>query len=328
MLVAAVPNFPPGSTNARYSIIHANPGLAAVDIYLVAAGTSLGSVAAQGNISFGPTPATFQVAPQTLRLYLTPAGDPNTVLFESTDIAVETGTDNVLVVHDTGGQTPVSLAVTEVGTTALRINQQGMGALLRVVQGADDRLARDIVLDDGTTPLFASQSFGELSGYVPVSSEQHTLKLTPVGAPGTEESTVELFPLAGRYYTVVFAGDSTDGILGRVVIEDPRPIVQQASLYFTNAAGLFDLVLVHILPPGGDPTQVLPRIGFGAPDASSRQSLIPGDYEITVQDEETQAILAGPELVTLAEKGVYGVLLLNSADSVTIDFEYFYDFPP
>jgi hypothetical protein len=42
-------------------------------------------------------------------------------------------------------------------------------------------------------------------------------------------------------------------------------------------------------------------------------------------DQVTFAIVAGPLPVTLADEGLYGVLLLNAADNVTVDFEYFYD---
>ena len=329
ILQVSVPNFPAASTSARYSVIHAFPAQGALDVYVVAAGTPLGSVAAQGSISFGPIPATFEVAPQTLRLYLTPAGDPNTVLFESTDLSATAGADSVLVVHDTGGQTPVSLGVSSVGSATLRLPQQGANALVRVVQGVDDRLARDVILDDAvTTPLFSSQAFGEFSPYAPVSQGQHTLNLTPVGAPATEESSVEFAPLAGRYYSAIFAGDTTNGINGLVAVEDPRPIVKQASVSFANAAGLFGNLRLFIVPPGTDITRAFPRPIFAAPYFSAGLALAPGDYEITVQDDATLAILVGPKPVTLAEKGVYGVLLLNAADNVTIDLEYFYDFAP
>lgn len=330
LLVSVLPNLPAGSANARYSIIDAHPTQGAMDVYLVAAGTPLGSVAPQGNVSFGPTAATIQIAPQVLRLYLTPAGDPNTVLFESTDFTAEAGSDHYFVVHATGGQTPVDFAVSEITGSGLRISRQGEGALLRVVQAIDDRVARDVILDaETTTPLFSAQPFGELSTYVPVTaSVQHTLKLTPVATPGTEEETVTFTPLAGRYYTVIFAGDTTGGIEGRIMIEDPRRIVGQSSLFAINAAGLFDLLLIYVLPPGGDINTAFPR--FALPTAeytAQRAPLVPGNYEITVQDEDTEAVVAGPVPVTLADRGLYGVLMLNAADNVTVELRHFYDIP-
>ena len=331
LLVSAVPNLAPGFADARYSIIDAHPTQGAMDVYLVAAGTPLASVVPQGTVSFGPTPATFQVTPQPLRLYLTPAGDPTTVLFESVDLnSVEAGSDHYLVVHATGGQTPVDFAVSEIVGSGLRISQQGVGALLRVVQGVDDRIARDVILDEETTtPLFSAQAFGELSGYVPISAGvSHQLKLTPVGSPGTEEATVDITPLAGRYYTVVFAGDSTGGITGRSLVEDPRRIVGQSSLYVINAAGLFDLLYFYILPPGGNINTAFPRATLGAPDFTfQRIAFAPNAYELTVQDGETLAVVAGPVPLTLAERGVYGLIVLNAADSVTVDLQYFYDTP-
>jgi hypothetical protein len=233
-------------------------------------------------------------------------------------------------VHATGGQTAVDFAVTEVGNASLRINQHGAGALLRVVQGVDDRLARDVILDTETsTPLFSAQPFGELSAYVPVTSAEHTLTLTPAGVPGTEEVTIDFFPLPGRYYTAIFAGDITDGIRGRVMIEDTRPISGQASLFIINAAGLYDLLLTYVLPPGSDINQFFPRVGLFAPDyTAQRVPLVPADHEITVQVDETKAVVAGPVTMTLAERGVYGILMLNAADNLTVDLQHFYDIPP
>jgi hypothetical protein len=158
-----------------------------------------------------------------------------------------------------------------------------------------------------------------------VSAGQHTLKLTPVGAPGTEEETLEFTPLPARYYLGVFAGDTTDGINGVIVLEDPRRIVQQASLYLVDAAGMFGTLIVYILPPGSDITRSFPSAALSAPGSSGRLSIAPGDYEITVQNPVTLAVVAGPIPITLAEEGLYGVLLLNAADNVTVDLEYFYD---
>jgi len=330
LLVTAVPNLPAGTTTARYSIIAAHPTQGDMDAYLVAPGTPLSSVIPQGNLSFGPTAATFEVAPQTLRLYLTPAGDPATVLFESADLLVAAGSDHYFVVHATGGQTPVDFAVSEITSTGLRLSRQGESALLRVVQGVDDRMARDILLDTDTmTPLFSAQAFGELSTYVPVTaSVEHTLKVTPVGTPGTEEESISFTPLAGRYYTVIFAGDTTGGITGRVMIEDPRRIVGQSSLYVINAAGLFDLLLVYVQSPGTVINPALLRAALPAPEYTvQRIPLVPGAHEITVQVAATNAVVAGPVPVTFADRGLYGMLMLNAADNVTVDLQHIYDIP-
>jgi hypothetical protein len=32
--------------------------------------------------------------------------------------------------------------------------------------------------------------------------------------------------------------------------------------------------------------------------------------------------------MTLAERGVYGILMLNAADNLTVDLQHFYDIPP
>ena len=318
--------FDAASSNARVTVIGAHPSVGPVDIYLQPTGTLLPGVLANGSVSFGNTASTFTVAPQTSHLYLTPAGDPNTILFESVDATFNAGTDTVLVIHATGGQVPSDIGVSRTAGTALPVTELGLGSMLRVVQGIDDRLDRDFVLDgDTATPLFTSQPFGVISSYAPLTAATHTLTLTPAGAPATVERSIDFTPLAGRNYIGAFAGDTTNGIEASVFIENQRRIVRQASLSFLNIAGLYNSLYIYIRPPGTDISTVLPTLEIAAPGIAPR-ALAPGDYEVTVQDSVTDAILAGPVPITVAAEGIYGILLSNNADSVTVQVDYFYDF--
>jgi len=317
------------STTAQYTVVHAHPSLAAVDVYMVAAGTPLAGVAPQGSTGFGPMPATFEVTPATYRLHLTPAGDPATVLYESVDIDVTVGSDNVIVISDPGGLGTTSIDVTRVGGGTSRIPQLGLGSEVRVVQSVDDRLDRDLILDGDTAmPFLQMLPFGQLSGYLPVTAETHDLVLTPVGAPGTGEANVEFAPVPGRYYTGLFAGDSSSGVAGRVFAEDRRPIHEHAMLRVMNGAGLFGDLEIFVEPPGTDLSTVLPQLFFGAPNISPRLAVVPGTYEVTVRNPDTLSILAVSPPLALDEGGIYGVLMLNAANNSTVDLDYFYDFPP
>jgi hypothetical protein len=301
-----------------------------VDVYVVAPGTLLSSAVKQGTVSYGPNPAIFEVTPLVYRLYLTPPGDPNTILFESVDQGAVAGGNEILVVSSAGGLGPRDVIVSSLsGGGATRISEAGLSSEIRVVQGIDDRLDRDIIFDGNTaSPLFPVQSFGQISAYVPVTTDQHQLTLTPVATPGTIEATVSAATVSALSYLAVFAGDSVNGIFANVFREDKRPITGQATLRVVGAAGLFGVVDVFVLPPGSDINTSDPRARLSAPDISPRLAVIPGDYEITVQELDTATIVAGPEPVTLAADGVYGVLLLNSAGGSTVDLQYFYDFIP
>ncbi len=50
-----------------------------------------------------------------------------------------------------------------------------------------------------------------------------------------------------------------------------------------------------------------------APNATPSVPITPGDWEMTIRDTETQAVLAGPVSVTFVGGGVYGFLFTNAA---------------
>lgn len=333
------PQYLPASTEsvtvdqgtARITFVHAHADLGNLDFYLQPPGTPLAGASPGGSTDFGPDPTVFEVAPDTLRIYITPAGNPGDVIFESTDIQVEDGSDNVFVVYDSMGQSVSDLSVSAIiGTNSARIGQVGLDSELRAVQAVDDRMDRDVLLDEGTPPLFPALPFGELSAYAALPSPPHEFSLTPVATPGTiEETFPNVVTIPGRSYTLIFAGDTTDGITSAVTAEDTRSIAGQSIVRAFHAAGLFDEIDLYLAPPGTDIANIDPAVRFNqAPEVTPRLPLVPGEYELTIQDIATDAILHGPVSLTFTDGGVYGFLLTNAADSSTVDIQYIYDLAP
>jgi len=233
------------------------------------------------------------------------------------------------VVSDPGALGTLTILVSRVSSNTGRLGQVGQESRLRAVHGIDDRLARDVYLDDTLTPaLFPALPFGVLSDYINVEVALHSIITTLLDNPGTEETLIDYFAIPGSLYTVITGGDSVDGISSRVMQDDKRSIAGQATLRMLNGAGLFDAARVFVQPPGTDITTVAPLVEMIVPAFTPRIPLAPGDYEITIQDAFTEAILAGPELVSMIDGGVYGVLLLNAEGGSTIELQLFDDFIP
>ena len=328
-IVVGVDKIPISASDSRFTVIHANPDLAAVDVYFELPGTLLSGAQERGTVSFGPNATTFLVTPQTVRLYLTPQGAPNTILFESTDLPIGAGGDNTIVIAGTGGQGPRDIVVVDVKDSATRIREAGLSSEIRVVHGVDDRMDRDIMLDgESMPPLFPIQPFGQFSDYAPLTAEVHELALTPVATPGTVEDLLTFSYLSGFNYTAVYVAGSSLPIRGGVFREDLRRIPGQATVRVLNAAGMFGILNVYILAPGTAIDTVFPQASLSTPDLSERLPTVPGDYEITIQNQATATIVAGPEPITIEANGLYGVLLLNALGGSTVDIEYFYDFAP
>jgi hypothetical protein len=325
----ATDNLATGFSDTRVSVIHAFPGLGDLDVYLDPPGTDLTTATPRGTLSYGPNAVTAEFAPNPYRVFLTTAGDPTDILFESASQAASAGEDRVLAVSDPGSGGTLSILVAEVSGVTRRIGGIGEQSLLRVIQGVDDRLARDIYLDDTTSaPLFPAQPFGELSAYADIEIGQHDIVTTPLNNPGTEDTRLSYFAVPGQLFTAVIAGDTVDGISMHIVNEDKRSIASQATARVVNAAGQFTVLSIYIEEPGTDVTTLSPRTQMFPPASSSRIPLLPGDYEITIEDPVTATIVAGPLAVTLDDGGVYGILLINGPDASTVDIELFDDFAP
>jgi hypothetical protein len=326
---ASIDAEPQDPTSTRLTLAHGFQGLGALDVYVEPPGTLLDIGLRRGTISFGPDVLSVEVAPATYQIFLTTPDDPADIVFEAAAQPLPTGGDFVLVVSDPGTQGSLDINVSQVSEDSGRIGQVGQQAELRVIQAIDDRIGRDIYLDDTTMPpLFPAQPFGEISAYVPVDVGGHTVITTPIGAPGTEESSQNYISTAVKTNAALIAGDTTDGVTTVLILEDKRSISGQATLRIYNGAGQFVLASFYIEEPGTDITTVDPLFSLGVPGASPRIPILPGDYEVTIEDALTATTIAGPQLVTLDDGGVYGFLLINGPDTSTVDIELFDDFVP
>lgn len=321
----------PTPTTQRFTLIHAFEGLGDLDVYWEAPGTLLSSAVPIGTISYGQDALPFEVTPGTYRLYLTTAGDPNDVLFESSNQTIvdapERLIDDVLVVSDPAGQVTVNLIVSRVGYS--RLGQDGVRSNVRVIQSINDGVDRDIYVDDTTSPpLFPAQPFGVISDYAEVDFGTRVVLATPVGNPGTEELSYPYSAISGGVHTVLIATDSQGEIAAASILEDKRSIVGQATMTFFDGAGLFGDIYIYAVPPGTDITTLDPQLVMFAPGFSSRLPVTPGDYELWVKDGTTSAILAGPEAITVEDGGVYGIGFVNGAGGSTVDLVFYDDFVP
>jgi hypothetical protein len=335
LLLFATDNRPANAATPRVTIAHAFPGRGDLDVYLELPGTTPAGASPRGTISFGADALTFEIPPETYKIYLTAAGDPNDIVFESTNRPIEAIAANrevVYVVTDPGGQGTADIALYRVGTSVAStgaVGQIGLQSAMRVVHGLTDRLDRDIHLDDTLSPpLFPAQAFGVVSDYAEMSFGTHDLIVTPLGNPGTEELTANHIAFPGVLYTFLIGNTFDGGIAARIIDEDKRSIRGQATVSVLNDAGLFEAVAVYIEPPGTDVTNLPPPIALAPLGFVPREPLIPGDYEITVENPLTDTILAGPVPITVDEGGVYGILLVNGAGGSTVDIVLFDDFVP
>lgn len=329
VMTVTTPDVDPASGRTRITVVHAHPSLGAVDVHLEIEGTALSSATVRASLGFGPAPTVFEVPSEIYHLFLTTAGDPNDVIYESTDLFIVPNDDFVYVISDPANQGFSPLAVTEVGTNTRRIGDANELSAIRFLQGIDDRLDRDIILENQTvTPFLTNLAFGDLIDYVDITRALHTVGLTPAGNNTVLEDSLIYTAVAGRYSTIIYAGNPSDEVSGLVLLEDKRSITGQATVTIMNVAGLFESLEIFIESPGTDISAETPVVTLAAPGLQDRAAFVPGDYEVTVRDLTSGSIVAGPTPLALADGGVYNLRLQNAATGSSVDTIFIDDSPP
>lgn len=313
------------ASDAEVIVVHAAKGHGAFDVYFETAGANLAAAAPLGSLAYREDSPPDTRTPDNYRVYLTAPGDPSTVLFESQTVPVLAGESSVMGILDDGGVGISQLVVT-------RFSQQGSAVLsdvnaqsgMRIVNGISDRTDRDVLVEGQL--LFPAAAYGVPTGYVTTASGTSTLSVTPVGNPGAEELSVATpFP-TGRLATTIIAGDLTDGLSRVTVTDDRRSLRTQATLRLLNGASLLNPIDVFIEPPGTDISQRFPLISLTAPGAAPLQDVEEGTYDLTLLDFTNGTVLAGPQSLTFANGGVYGILILDAVGGSTADVVLFEGF--
>ncbi len=133
--------------NARVQVAHAAPGVDPVDVYLTAPGDILSAAVPIAQATYGTADARQLVPVGTYVISVTPAGMPDTVLFDSGELTLQSGRDLLLVaVANTTTDTasvPISLVVNELRVTA-DILDKDLPSDLRVVHVSPDAPALDV----------------------------------------------------------------------------------------------------------------------------------------------------------------------------------------
>ena len=169
--------------------------------------------------------------------------------------------------------------------------------------------------DDFVNLVAADLAFGELTPDRVLSSGANAYTFTDAGNQGAvivdEQATIT----AGTYETLILAGPASDPSIVNLT-NTRRGFSTSARLGFVNLVSGQDSVDIYMLPAGtpldedASPTSQLLFAGTSGTAAFEAQ-----DYEIIVTElADRDAVLAGPEAVSIANGEVYQVYILETAD--------------
>jgi hypothetical protein len=325
-VILEAPEVDDTATTAQVHAFHAAGTVPAVDVFLEPAGTDLGTATPLGSLSFlqGAAPTTRDAG--DYEVTVTEAGNPAAVLLASTALTLSAATSQALVIVDGANEGTAPLAVTVVGNSSAVLIDKNLEAGMRVVNAAADMAARDVAVGGQfSPPRYSAVPFATLSSYEALAVGDSTINVTPAGNPGAIEVESTVSAAGGRLYTLLVTGEP--GALAATSLpDDRRPIGDRARVGLLNGATQFEQLNFYIVPPGTDTSTVNAVTTLNAGNGVQYAELTPGDYDLVLRDVETEAIVAGPQTVTLTAAGVFGMLAIDGADAATAAIVLYDDF--
>ena len=327
----------------RAQVVHASPSAPAVDVYVTTLDAALeGSAPVNG----ADTPLAFeQYTPQLevmagdYQIRITPAGDPDTVVFDSGEISLPAGADLMIVaVENTGpGGTPVQLVVLD-GTEANALYDTNTPASVVAVHLSPDAPAVDLLADVNGTPenealpLVRNVSYSAFCDLaVPAPGEYEV----SVAANADNSIVAHVLPplsfMKGDEAVAIVSGFLTEGatpaITEILLPGNSRSVFTETKLRITHASPGTPPVDLYLVPQGTDIGGVdatFEDVPFGAD--TTQLSIAPGNYDayVTLADSKTPAIslpglvFAGGEVLDVIARDPVGTETLPQP--VVIDY--------
>ena len=311
--------------NFRVQVAHAAPDVGPVAVYLTAPGDILSAATPITVATYGNDPDARQlVPPGTYVISVTPEGMPDTVLFESGQITLQSGRDLlfVAVANTTTGtdSVPISLIVNELRTTS-DILDKDLPSDLRVVHVSPDAPALDVVGDPATVgaanvPFASGLTYLGNTGFISAPPDNYLVNGATSAEPDTVIFSFGRLMIAGQKATALAIGQLAT-INDLVLADDIRSVYAEGRLRFVNAAPGSGAVDIYVLEPGaliGSATSGVFNFGLGG--ATAHLGYEPGNYVIifTAAGDKTM-VLATADVAATAGT-VHTVILV---DAVRVD---------
>ena len=241
--------------NVRLQVAHAAPDAGPLDVYLTAPGDLLPAATPIAQVTYGNDPDDrFLKAAGTYVISVTPAGDPDTVLFDSSEVALQAGQDLLLVaVTNTTTATdevPVSLIVNNRFLTS-EIPDKDLPSDLRVVHVSPDAPALNVIGDRETegaanVPFATGLPYLAYTDYVSAPRDNYIVNGATTAEPDTVIFSFTRSLIAGQRATVLALG-LLASINDLVLADDIRSVYAEGKLRIVDAAPGSGTVDVYVL---------------------------------------------------------------------------------
>ena len=305
---------------------HTAQSLGDVDVYFGPPGTVPVAGTAIGTLSYGEYLPPMDVTEGDYVLTYTPAGDPNTILFESNMLTLLKQTTRLLTIFDAdeNDTSPWSVRIInlDVGSSGI-VADANYPSTARFIQASINFADSDIYDDDPfTTPIVAGHTFRDDTGDIPVPTGTVPITYTTAGDTSMLLIDVDRDIPAGTHQLYVVANVAgTDVLISST--PDRRSISTLARLSIMNTASNFDGLDVYLVTTGTSIDDVSPLLFGLTPGLTPIQiPVAANDYEVYVTIAGEKTVVAGPIPLSAQLGGVYFGIVYDTTDPAVADFEF------
>lgn len=314
--------FGDADTIFELSLAHASQTLGDVDVYLAADGVAPVLGEQLGTLGFGEILAPTDIESANFVLTVTPANDPSTVLYQSSDLLYGARAAFTLVLFD-GDETdlaPYSARRFSKGGGIAVLPDSRFPPTLRFLQASLDLPPSDIYNDEMlTNRLVTNHVFGDVTGEIEIAIGANEFTYTPFDDTGVTLLSGSLSSLAGNKYNFFVLGD--DGAQATAAyVPIRRSVSTSARIQFLHTAfnhGFLDLYLVE--PGVAIDEDVLPAQVLTYGLLSSVVAVEAGTYDFYVTTREEKTIVAGPLQLDVVLGDVIEAIILDTVDPATAE---------
>ncbi len=301
---------------------HTAATLGDIDVYFAADGIVPAIGEERGTLSFGEIlpPIDFEAA--DLVLSVTPAGDPSTILFQSS-VNTYVAQSAMIIPFFDGDERDTGLLVARV------INAQGntvpipdITALptVRFIQTVIDLANADVYDDEMLTSLLLSDhAFGDVTNDIQFPTGTTNLTYTTVGDTSAILFDSGITAVAGLHFNFVVLG-TQGSLVSQALIPDRQSISTLAKLRPYHAAqnhNSLDFYVVDAGIPLDEESPALRSIAYSLP--SPTLGYVTGSYDMYVTLPGDKTIVAGPVQIDVVFGDVVEVFIFDTVDPATAE---------
>lgn len=276
-----------------------------VDVYLTTPDQSIDGTSPRfSNIGYATATAYLEFDAGSLRLRVTPSGS-KAAIYDSGAVSFSAGLTTDLVVYGTGSGTLVGVA-----SLAVNAPPQDLPSTLarfRAVNAGPQAGTVNVLLDGSA--LNSGVTYPSAAAYNTVPAGSHTIAFEAAATPGAILASVTT-PLAPASDTSIFLAGNA-GANSATVLTDTNLATTDVRVRFVNASP--DAPALQIL---ANDTVVAGSLGSNA--ASGYSTLAAGNYNVTIRNAATGAVLQTVNGITLSSGQTNTIYVVGPASTLAL----------